>query len=174
MAHAEESQIPNAQQAITHGDLHGDNLFVDEEHSWAIDFERSGSGHILRDFVELEQDIITRLYMLPENNTYIFYNFVVALTKPLFPSEPIIIPHYFERDQETRKALAVIEGLRSIAYRLTGYQDMREYYWGLLLDSFFSLKLTKPGTHKWTCSLLLSSLLCTRLEHWEEQLAADI
>ena len=173
LTNAEESRFPSAQLAITHGDLHGDNLFVDEEHSWAIDFERSGKGHILRDFVELEQDIITRLYMLPENNTYIFYNFVVALTKPLFPSEPIIIPHCFEKDQETRKALAVIEGLRSIAYRVTGYQDMREYYWGLLLDAFFSLKLTKPGTHKWTRSLLLSSLLCTRLEHWEEQLEPD-
>jgi DNA-binding NarL/FixJ family response regulator len=167
LAHAEESRIPSARSAITHGDLHGDNLFVDEEHSWAIDFERSGSGHILRDFVELEQDIITRLYMLPENNTYIFYNFVIALTKPLFPTEPIIIPHCFEKDLETRKALAVIDGLRSIASRVTGFQDMREYYWGLLLDAFFSLKLTRPGTPKWTRSLLLSSLLCARLEQWD-------
>ncbi len=50
---------------------------------------------------------------------------------------------------------------------------MREYYWGLLLDSFFSLKLAKQGTQKWTRNLLLSSLLCTRLEHWEEQLEPD-
>jgi DNA-binding NarL/FixJ family response regulator len=169
LAHAEESLIPSAQLAITHGDLHGDNLFVDEDHSWAIDFERSGRGHSLRDFVELEEDIITRLYMLPENNMYLFYNFVIALTRPLFPSEPIMIPHCFEKDLETRKALAVIEGLRSIAYQVTGYQDMREHYWGLLLDAFFSLKLTEPGTPKWTRSLLLSSLLCARLEQWENE-----
>jgi hypothetical protein len=169
LAHEEESRIATAQIAITHGDLHGDNLFVEEDHSWAIDFERSGRGHILRDFVELEEDIITRLYMLPGNNMYAFYNFVISLTKPLSPMEPILIPHYFEKDMETRKALAVIDGLRSIAFSVTGYQDMREYYWGLLLDAFFSLKLAKPGTPKWTRNLLLSSLLCTRLEQWSDE-----
>ncbi len=85
LAHAEESRIHSAQLAITHGDLHGDNMFVEEDHCWAIDFERTGRGHILRDFVELEEDIITRLYMLPGNNMYIFYNFLIPLTKPLSP-----------------------------------------------------------------------------------------
>ena len=44
---------------MTHGDLHGDNLLVDKEHAWAIDFEHTGSGHILRDFAELEVDILS-------------------------------------------------------------------------------------------------------------------
>ncbi|RPJ43291.1 MAG: response regulator, partial [Chloroflexi bacterium] len=49
--------------AITHGDLHAGNLLVDDalEHTWTIDFERTGYGPILRDFVELEVDFATRL-----------------------------------------------------------------------------------------------------------------
>ncbi len=48
--------------AITHGDLHGDNLLVDNQKNvWVIDFERCGEGHILQDFIELEADIFNRL-----------------------------------------------------------------------------------------------------------------
>ena len=40
---------------ITHGDLNGDNILVDEqEQPWLIDFERTGWGPAVRDFAELE------------------------------------------------------------------------------------------------------------------------
>ena len=56
---------PNTDLAIVHGDLHGDNVFVDTRHDvWVIDFERTGPGPILQDFVELETDILTRLSSL--------------------------------------------------------------------------------------------------------------
>ncbi|PDW02245.1 hypothetical protein CJ255_15005, partial [Candidatus Viridilinea mediisalina] len=55
------SRVANPRKAITHGDLHGDNLFVTPTHAWPIDFERTGEGPILRDFVELIQDILTRI-----------------------------------------------------------------------------------------------------------------
>ncbi len=42
LRHKSGSLIPYTRQAITHGDLHGDNLFVDKSHAWAIDFEHSG------------------------------------------------------------------------------------------------------------------------------------
>ena len=45
--------------AVTHGDLHGDNLLVDGEHAWVIDFERTGPGHIL---ARLHRDGGGRLY----------------------------------------------------------------------------------------------------------------
>ena len=45
--------------AVTHGDLHCGNLFIDKHREpWIIDYERTGEGPILRDFVELELDII--------------------------------------------------------------------------------------------------------------------
>ena len=60
-------------QARTHGDLWGENILVerigttqseaklDEYQTWLTDFERAGLGHTLRDFAELEVDILTRL-----------------------------------------------------------------------------------------------------------------
>jgi CheY-like chemotaxis protein len=165
-AHEADSFFPSAIQAITHGDLHGDNLFVEKDHAWAIDFERSGPGHILRDFVELEEDIITRLIALPESDLPMFYCLTVTLTKPMSFTEPIMIPKCFEKDKEIKKALEVIQGLRSIAHEVTHCEDMHEYYWGLLLDAFFSLKLAEPDSPKWRQGLLLSSLLCARLKNW--------
>ncbi len=61
-------------EAVTHGDLHGDNLLIDSrKNAWVIDFERSGEGHVLQDFIELESDILNRLeageiisYLMPK------------------------------------------------------------------------------------------------------------
>jgi len=164
--HEADSYFASAVQAITHGDLHGDNLFVEKDHAWSIDFERSGMGHILRDFVELEEDIITRLIALPENDLRLFYHLAVILTKPISPTEPIGVPRHLEKNEEIRKAVEVINGLRFIAHKVTCFEDMHEYYWGLLLDAFFSLKLAEPNTPKWLRGLLLSSLLCSRLKEW--------
>ena len=82
LGRAREAPILMIRQAITHGDLNGDNLFVDGEHAWAIDFERTGPGHILRDFIELETDIITRLTPLPAENPNLLRDFVIAVASP--------------------------------------------------------------------------------------------
>jgi len=166
LAHEEDSYSPHAQQAIIHGDLHGDNLFVDKDHAWAIDFERSGVGHILRDFVELEQNIMTRLIVLSEKDWPLLYALAVILTKPVSPDEPVIIPQDLESNQEIKKAVEVINGLRSIAHKVTRYRDMQEYYWGLLMDTAFSLTLAEVYSPRWWRSLLLSSVLCSRLKNW--------
>ena len=59
--HMRDSNIISYRLAVTHGDLHSDNLFVDGEHAWVTNFERTGPGHILRDFIEMEVDLFTRL-----------------------------------------------------------------------------------------------------------------
>ncbi len=54
-----------AYHSISHGDLTGRNVFVNEQgHCWLIDFFRTYRSHMLRDFVILETDIKYRL--LPE------------------------------------------------------------------------------------------------------------
>jgi aminoglycoside phosphotransferase (APT) family kinase protein len=48
--------------AITHGDLHADNFFIDRNRqAWLIDFGQTGYSHALRDFVELEAVLKLRL-----------------------------------------------------------------------------------------------------------------
>ena len=141
-------------------------MFVDKDHAWAIDFERSGMGHILQDFVELEQNIFTRMITLPENDWHVLYSLAIILTKPVSPSQPAVIPQDFEHNEEIKKAVETINGLRSIAYKVTSYQDIHEYYWGLLLDTSFSLTLAEIHSPRWWRALLLSSLLCSRLNDW--------
>ncbi|MEJ2554812.1 MAG: phosphotransferase [Anaerolineae bacterium] len=166
LRHANDSLIPDSRQAITHGDLHGDNLFVDSEHAWAIDFERTGPGHILRDFIELEVDIVTRLVSFPGHDLSRLYELAVVLAKPSEPVASIRGTSGLLAEPETRKALGVVAGLRRLAYEVTHYQDSREYLWGLLLDTLFVAALAAEGAPQRERALLFGSVLCERLRHW--------
>ncbi|NJN83431.1 MAG: phosphotransferase, partial [Caldilineaceae bacterium] len=60
--HNDLSSFDNVFEAIVHGDLHGENLLLDNKHfAWVIDYEDTGYGHVLRDYAELVQNIATRL-----------------------------------------------------------------------------------------------------------------
>jgi DNA-binding NarL/FixJ family response regulator len=164
--HKADSHFHRAKQTTIHGDLHGDNIFVDDDHAWAIDFERSGTGHILRDFVELEQNIVTELIEIPDDNLHLFYYIAMILTKPVSPSEPIVVPKFLQENEEVKKGLEAINGLREIAQKVTGFECMPEYYWGLLLDTCFRLVLSDMHSSRWWRCLLFASILCTRLKEW--------
>lgn len=165
LEHKDESIIPGAKQAITHGDLHGENLFVEGEHAWAIDFERSSLGPILRDFVELEQDIVIRLVSLPAGNLQLFQTLAITLTMPNKLTEPFNVS-WESLDEETRKCLSVIQALRSMAHAMTGCEDIREYYWGLLFVTLFSVLSSENESAKTNRGLIFASLLCSRIGHW--------
>jgi DNA-binding NarL/FixJ family response regulator len=168
LRHAGDSLIPGARQAITHGDLHGDNLFADGEHAWAIDFERTGPGHILRDFVELEVDIVTRL--LPDEvGLSLLYELALVLVEPPEPTAPFRQTKKLLANPETRKALDVIAGLRKLAYEMTRYPDSREYLWGLLLDALFVATIVSEESPQRERALLLGAVLCGRLQHWGKE-----
>ncbi|MEM8993995.1 MAG: response regulator [Acidobacteriota bacterium] len=56
-------------RCTTHGDLNGDNVAVDDGGStWLIDFQRTGPGHVLRDFAQLDAALRLRL-LLPAEAT---------------------------------------------------------------------------------------------------------
>jgi hypothetical protein len=163
-----------AHKAVTHGDLHGDNLFVEDDHAWAIDFERTGLGPLLRDFVELEQDIVTRLMHVGEDDSDTFFRFALALTTPRTVGDTLSLPGRADLlPEEVRRAAAVVSGLRAIAGRVTGFQDMREYYWGLLLDALLGSSLVRQGSAQRKRCMLLASVVASRLEHWNERWPPD-
>lgn len=168
LQHKTDSLISNAHQAITHGDLHGDNIFVDDVHTWVIDFERSGWGHILRDFVELEVDILTRLaWKTDDIDIKDFFRLITHLADQHCPGEDFN-PTTQLKNHELRKAFHVITGLRSLAREATNFSDFREYIWGLLFDSVFVATHTAEEDPQHERSLLYGSVLCSRLQHWEE------
>jgi CheY-like chemotaxis protein len=150
-----------ALQAVTHGDLHGDNLFVDGERAWAIDFERSGPGHILRDFVELEVDILARLVPVDgvEDSHYLeLLNKLYAL--PLVKEEEAIGPGLAH--PAAQKALAVIAGLRKVARAIVSYKE-EEYLWSTLFDALFVASIATAEPWQRRRALILSAVVCNAL-----------
>lgn len=175
LRHKDRSLFPLARKAITHGDLHGDNIFVDSDHAWVIDFERSGWGHILRDFVELEVDIVSRLIPHDVDLPQLFALFV-ALTELRMPVDRYhVLANQYLANEQSKKAFDIVSGLREIAVNITGFTDYHEYYWGLLLDALFVATLTTADTQRSSPSLeksqreralLYAAVICGRLESW--------
>ncbi|NOH04487.1 MAG: phosphotransferase [Chloroflexi bacterium] len=154
--------------AVTHGDLHGDNLLVDDRKNvWVIDFERCGEGHALQDFIELEADILNRLL---GNNVNPPAYFKMCMT--IFKQGKIQEFHESETissDANVEKALKTISFLRGLALQCTGITDAREYLFGLLFNTIFQAALVcKEGLQKSERPLLLAGFICHRLDQWDQ------
>jgi len=154
--------------AITHGDLHGDNLLVDSQrNSWVIDFERCGEGHALQDFIELEADIINRLEEHnPDLAAYFKMCFTVLKQKNIQRLDTL---ECTSADPRIKKALQTISVLRSLAVQHTKINDAREYLYGLLFNMIFRASMIdKTGSKNSQRSLWIASLICHRLDHWDD------
>jgi hypothetical protein len=165
----DRSLIEETQIAVTHGDLHSDNLLVDNtQHGWVVDFERCGEGHALQDFIELEFDVITRMTSTKDHVPN-FYNLCVAIAGAKKINE---IPNNDPAlaDAETQKLLAIISIIRRLANRCTEIKDARQYLMGLFFNTIFRATLvTKDRQDKSQLRLwMLASILCQRLDHWDE------
>lgn len=170
----EQSLFPQLLQCVVHGDLHADNFFVDKSGMpWPIDFERTGPSHVLADFVQLENDILTHL--LPDDGKESlpledFLRLTVALVSPKVPGEELKPPASNQHHPAARKAFDVIQGLRRTAEKLTLVREYSEYYWGLLFNAIFVLfKLDEETPQAQTrrmYAMILASVICTRLREW--------
>jgi CheY-like chemotaxis protein len=163
------SLIARTKTAVTHGDLHGDNILVDSNNNiWVVDFERTGAGHILQDFIELESDLINRLPCTNENFPA-FLSICIAVCekneiKGMGLTEPV------EANAEMEKALLTISHLRALARECTGISDAHQYLIGLLFNTVFRATITTSNQRR-QCqhrALMLASILCHRLDHWGE------
>jgi ActR/RegA family two-component response regulator len=165
--HSGSSYIHTARLASTHGDLHAGNLLVDREHAWAIDFERAGPGHWLRDFAELEVDILTRLAEFPDQEDFSgLCEAAVILAEPRALNARLYPLPQRSNTGGLGMALEIISGLRRIAHRTVNCTDFREYLWALLLDAVFVAMLPAEGSEQYRSALVLGGVLCDRLEHW--------
>jgi CheY-like chemotaxis protein len=164
--------LPSLDIAITHGDIHGDNMFVDSNKDvWVIDYERSGPGPILQDWVELENDILTRLVRLSGDELSSLLDLAFRVLAP----DTIDGVAVRKTDSaEVAKALKVIQRIRRLVVTTTGVEDIRLYLWGLLLNVVFRLiywherlGTSEEGQVKVRQCLLLGGLICHRLENIE-------
>lgn len=170
-----EDRSPSpVRMAVLHGDLQGDNCFVDTEnsHLWLIDFERSGPGPIVEDWVEMEVDILTRLGCFSLQDRDDFLEVIARLNSPLDFWQPAPLVTGLP---EAVKAFEVIAEIRRQAKTTTGLsdssQDTRLYRWALLLNVAFRVTLPiSVSDENPSCnlsmadrSLLLGGVICRSL-----------
>lgn len=162
------ADVLDARQAITHGDLHGDNLFTSADHAWPIDFERTGPGPILRDFVEIIQDILTRIAQFTLQDQPVVYDLAIALCEPSTPDQPMRLTERILAHPEAYKAFHVVQALQKLAAEIGRYADRRELLWGLLFNNLFVLSRIQDYTSgvRYQHTLLMASVICSRLNKW--------
>lgn len=184
----DDSGLPDTDITLTHGDLHGDNLFVSTRHDvWMIDYERTGFGPRHQDFVELENDILTHLAEMDTGDWPEYFRLLCYTLEPKsvrLPKKPSIRLAKFEKER------AVIGKLRELAVGKASGVDGRSYYWGLFLNATFRLTLLLKQLGEWDqiakhlktdqaqrsfqsllfdikrC-LVVAGMACHRLDHWD-------
>ncbi|NPV65850.1 MAG: phosphotransferase [Anaerolineae bacterium] len=149
---------------IAHGDLHGDNFFVDNTRmTWLIDFEHTGRTHALRDFVELEADIKLRLTAYPDGDL----SGLAALERSLLTARSVgdlLLPTPdVAADMALFKTFQTLAGLRHLACQATGITDITEYLHALLYETLFMATLRHLREHVRQRALLAAALIVDRL-----------
>lgn len=122
--------------SITHGDLNGRNILVDEDdNTWLIDFYRTKRGPALRDAAELESAI--KFELIHSKHLPMLLAFERTLLEPsLYREEVSLAANKFGR--EFQRALTAIKMVRKAARKIAQTKRMDEYY-ALLL--FYALKM---------------------------------
>lgn len=144
-------------QTMTHGDLNESNILILEDQPWLIDFYRTGLGHNLRDFVELETALKFKLTPIPNLANYQRFEEI------LLGQSRLDQPYLPRPNHPYHKPLAVIGYLRRLADTLSGSGPaMTEYLTALLLSTLNLLRLASFRMH-YAKILLSAALLCERL-----------
>ncbi len=156
--------------AVTHGDLHSENLLVDTSNHnvWVIDFERTGYGHILQDFVELEGDLLVHLVAIPGEDLDRLYALFVSAAASTRLRKSCRLE---TEDLQITRVMEMVRFLRRTAAGRSGLVSAQEYLYGVLLNVLFrAMLLLNAGDPpvKLLPALMLASILCYRLDHWQE------
>ncbi|MDX9992850.1 MAG: phosphotransferase, partial [Anaerolineales bacterium] len=109
------SWVSETRTAITHGDLHADNILIDDSNNaWVVDFERTGEGHALQDFVELESDIVNRIACNRDDYPTFFWLCLAVSAMQKIGDDSLFEFHNFSWDDDTKKLLETIAIIRRL------------------------------------------------------------
>lgn len=178
LRHKDQSHFITHWDLLTHGDLHSNNVFVSENgETCLIDYEHTGPSHILRDFVELEADLLLRLLPLGQHQRDLALQVGSCLLMPETSDQLPAAQNFPHRDAATQqvleKALKTITCLRKNMHELIGEKRMDEYYWALLMESLLAVvrdysDWADPDEAErakdW--ATLWCAMICTRLSSW--------
>jgi len=175
---------------VVHGDLHTRNIFVGPNKGlWLIDFERTGPGHCLRDYIEMETDIKFSLLAkthIPRALYYEFEKTLLSQSKSKLSGQTPPVPAALRAHIGLADAFRMITRLRQLAASRIQSADLTDYFWGLLGQTLFVATLADHPLesksrakmsveNKWRAKLS-AALICERLEKgaaWQKGEAAN-
>ena len=157
---------------ITHGRLDGESVLVDRTgQPWTVDFEMTGLGPLVRDFVSLETSV--KFDMLVGAGLAQRHELESRLMAMGHLGEEIDVEGM---SPEVEKALQVIVRIRSQGAGTIG-PEMEPYLVGLLfcavrrfLDYQPELRYAKGELVVFAHALLSAAMMCRRLVSWEDRL----
>lgn len=159
---AKEKLSRSTYKCITHGDLNPQNIFISPEHrTWLIDFYRTGYGHILRDFTQLEA--VVKFILLEDESLARAYDLEEKLASlRLFSDLDSVV--YNAPNEQLEKAFRVIVKIRQLARAVvTPSDDMEEYTIGLIYHTVNTIRFYSLPKIRRLHALMSAGLLCTQI-----------
>jgi thiamine kinase-like enzyme len=152
----------------THGDFNPHNLLVDSTgHTWLIDFQRTGQGHILQDVAKLDSEI--RFFLLTSEEATLDERLSMeeALCSIERFSQVEQLPIRFTAENTAlAKAYSTVVHLRNLASKLVAQNpsdDIGEYYIALFYNAINTIRFYSLPLGQREHALLCASLLADRL-----------
>ncbi len=154
LAHLREENAASHYTAYVHGDLNGRNIIIDgQKNVWLIDFFHTQPGHVLRDLLKLENDV---LYIFTKLHSESDLETACAMSKALlevgdlaaFPPED----DRWMRLPELARAFRTIRVLRRIGAELVQTdRDPYQIHVGLLRYAMHTLSFdeSSPLQRRW-------------------------
>ncbi|TGK96615.1 isochorismatase family protein [Leptospira brenneri] len=153
-----------------HGDLNGANIIIDgQDNVWMIDFFHTHRGHIIRDLLKLENDI---LFIFCKIESEMEWKEAVELTDFLHSREDLGIELSFESpefltNEKLKKAYRVIAKLRSYYPRLVKLdRDPYQMHVGALRYAMHTLSFDESNEWQRKWALYVGSKLIIKVKEF--------
>lgn len=156
-------------KAFVHGDLNGANILIDgHQNTWLIDFFHTHRGHVLRDLIKLENDI---LYIFTQIDTEEDFHTAIELSDKIMAVDdladglPELKGDAFEGKKSFQKTYEVIAHLRSLYGPLIATnRNPLQYFVAALRYSVHNLSFEESSLWQRKWALFSSSLLCQKIK----------
>ena len=165
---AEKRLIRPTYTCTTHGDFNPQNILIDrDKHSWLIDFQSAGPGHIMRDVAALDSAVRYQLLASEDATLDDRLDMEQALNQCTKFSELEKLTSAFPtKNQALAKTFATVVHIRKLARQLVAQNpndDMSEYYIALLYNGLNNIRFHSLKTVQREHALLSASLLAEKL-----------
>ncbi len=154
-------------KAYVHGDLNGANIIIDaQKNVWMIDFFHTHQGHILKDLIKIENDLLFIFTKINSDEEWtdarILIDLILSVTDLSIPPDPeqrIVL-----KFPAFNKALQTLRQLRSYYAELINLdKDPYQYHIAMLRYSMHTLSFEECNDYQKKLALYMGSKCCEKV-----------